>query len=597
MRSIQSFLLAITVYCVFIGLNVSCSDNNYISPLRDVTLDSLVFDYLQDSRIINLSGLNQSNCEISSTSAWCSVNVEETHITICVEKNSSDKDRQSYVVIRDIYDNTQIDFIVYQKSREIQDILNSFVLISQSGHEFRPFLVDDKNIFIEVPNTENLDSMLIKIEHPMNSVYIDDKRPIDGERYDFSDFTIPHTLYIEVNNETISKKIVVFDLPVLMITTPDSLPIVSKTVRKEGCSLSLVLPDNVIDSLGTAGIRGRGNISWEQPKKPYNIKLDKKHSILDMEKSKHWQLLANATFDRTQLHNDVAFKIAQMTDYKWVQSGRFVELIINGSHEGLYYLCEKVRIESSKINITEITPSDTVGISLTGGYMLEGGISKDYPTSFTTSFYNTTVGAYPLYWEFVKPEDSIPEAQINYITNALNKLESLIANDSTLFLGSYREYLDIESAINWWLVQNLCINEEACRAKNLFLYKDRDSSIGVSKFTIGPPWDFDAWSFGTGGLRFLPVYDLTWCYGDLLRDPFFVNRLKEKWCDYYESWKKEIPVYIDSQYNYIYRSARRNEVLWPDWPYSLESFEQSVVEMKEAFSVQIEWMNSFILGL
>ena len=44
---------------------------------------------------------------------------------------------------------------------------------------------------------------------------------------------------------------------------------------------------------GATEIRGRGNSTWSQPKKPYRLKLDKKTDLLGMGKSKHWVLLAN----------------------------------------------------------------------------------------------------------------------------------------------------------------------------------------------------------------------------------------------------------------------------------------------------------------
>lgn len=62
-------------------------------------------------------------------------------------------------------------------------------------------------------------------------------------------------------------------------------------------------------------------------------------------------MLANAKYDRTQLHNATAFEIARLTDYPWIPSGRYVELVLNGVHKGLYYLCEKIRIEKGKIDI------------------------------------------------------------------------------------------------------------------------------------------------------------------------------------------------------------------------------------------------------
>ena len=350
---------------------------------------------------------------------------------------------------------------------------------------------------------------------------------------------------------------------------------------------------------GGAGIKGRGNSTWLQPKKPYNVKLDKKKEILGMMKSKHWLLLSNPYYDPTQLHNDVAFQIARMTDYPWVQSGKFVELILNGKHEGLYYLCEKVRIEKGKIDIAEIKPEYISGDSLTGGYLLEAGLKAKEEISFTTDYYNKTGKGfeYSLVWNLETPEDNVPQEQIAYIKNQFNYLESLIANDETLFSGEYMSFFDIETAINWFLVENICFNQEASRSKNLIVYKDRDSSISGGKLTIGPPWDLDAWTFNKEGYHQLYVRYYTWFYDRLLQDPVFVSRLKEKWDSYFPAWKEQIPDYIDELYDKINHGACRNKVLWADWVtwyYGDKSYKEYVEDMKEAFLSQLEWMNDEI---
>lgn len=150
----------------------------------------------------------------------------------------------------------------------------------------------------------------------------------------------------------------------------------------------------IVDSydLGTAGIRGRGHSSWGQPKKPYNVKFDKKQSPLGMSKSKHWILLANAYYDRTQLHNATAFEMARLVGFDWGLEGRFVELILNGTHKGLYYLCEKIRAEKDKINIHSM--DETSGDITTGWYLLESHVvlvENDLTASYPANYIDTSV--------------------------------------------------------------------------------------------------------------------------------------------------------------------------------------------------------------
>lgn len=58
-------------------------------------------------------------------------------------------------------------------------------------------------------------------------------------------------------------------------------------------------------------IRGRGNTTWEQTKKPFAIKLDKKQSICGLPKHKRWVLIANY-LDNSFLKNSSAFILSEM---------------------------------------------------------------------------------------------------------------------------------------------------------------------------------------------------------------------------------------------------------------------------------------------
>lgn len=323
-----------------------------------------------------------------------------------------------------------------------------------------------------------------------------------------------------------------------MIDTPDGRGIESKEFRIENCKIQLVYTDGSVSNLGTAGIKVRGNTTAEQPKKPYNIKFETKQSILDMKSSKHWILLSNPFYDRTQLHNATAFEIARLTDFPWVQSGKFVELFLNGEHKGLYYLCEKIDVEKDRINIDKLKVKDIDDDTITGGYLIESDVYKESQTlkeqyTFVTDYFNRTGSStahspgfsWVLGWFLKSPDEDVPEEQLNYISSHMNTMESLIYDDEHLLEGTYRDYFDIETAINWWLVEELCCNEEATRSKNLYMYKKREDN----KIYVGSPWDFDALTFGFSGTVHLWVKNTALYYRQLLKDPYFIKRVKEKW--------------------------------------------------------------------
>ncbi|MCP4499528.1 MAG: hypothetical protein GY822_06130, partial [Deltaproteobacteria bacterium] len=121
---------------------------------------------------------------------------------------------------------------------------------------------------------------------------------------------------------------------------------------------------------GDLEIRGRGNSTWGKPKKPYKLKLEDKSKLLGMPKSKHWALLANY-FDPSQLRNSAAMFLGEQTTLAWTPKLRHVEVQVNGEFIGLYQLAETVRIEDNRVDITEMSPSDTGPVDITGGYLLE----------------------------------------------------------------------------------------------------------------------------------------------------------------------------------------------------------------------------------
>ena len=494
-------------------------------------------------------------------------------------------------VIDSISFTTSSDTVVTDKT----DFL-TFRLVSNTGKYYSSFLIDDNAIHIKVPQDENLTSLRPKFKHNGLKVLVGDREIKSGkDTLDFSDFLNPQELIVESSNGARQQRtVILYDLPVILINTPDGNPIASKYVRTEGCQMTLVDADGKVEDLGTAGIKGRGNSTWLLPKKPYNVKLDKKHEILGMKPSKHWNLMANAYYDRTQLRNAVAYEMARLTDYPWVQSGTFVEVILNKKHIGLYYLCEKIRAESGRIEIDKIAPTDTIGEALTGGYLIESDI-QDFPENFSNTFLTDYINrtgenlAQYMHWELKQPDEDVPIQQRDYIRETLNHVERLMCDSDSLAAGKYRELFDIESAINWWLIQEVTLNEEASRSKNIFMYKDRNG-----KLTVGPPWDFDAWTFGMYGTRHFYCTRRSFYIRYLLKDPVFLERAKEKWAIYKEIWKENIGTFLVTQREMILRAAERNEKMWPDYHVlnfvNEKTYVESTQEMFGALIDQINWI-------
>ena len=223
-------------------------------------------------------------------------------------------------------------------------------------------------------------------------------------------------------------------LPVLFIETPDHATIPDKhSDWLAGTQIKLYNPDWTIDYEGMTGIRGRGNSTWGYPKKPYAMKLDSKAEILGMPKHKRWVLLAN-WLDRTLLRNHIAFKIATMTDLAYTPRGQFVEVYLNGKHNGCYLLCEHIKVDKNRVNVDELEDDLT-----DSGYIMELDSYFDEVNKFRSAHYD-------LPYMFKDP-DEVNEAQFAFIENYVNNMEESLIDDARFATREYRGITWIEDVV------------------------------------------------------------------------------------------------------------------------------------------------------
>lgn len=112
------------------------------------------------------------------------------------------------------------------------------------------------------------------------------------------------------NGRSVEHSVYFSKLPVVYIDT-NHVPIVDKENYVKGSML--IQGNDKYNSTNTTlydgelEIRGRGNSSWEAPKKPYRIKLASKADIFGMGANKHWTLLANY-YDSSLSRNKLSYR-------------------------------------------------------------------------------------------------------------------------------------------------------------------------------------------------------------------------------------------------------------------------------------------------
>lgn len=383
--------------------------------------------------------------------------------------------------------------------------------------------------------------------------------------------------------------------PVLGIVTDGEKAVVSRDKWIEG-RMVIDRQEGECEELSCRiEIKGRGNNTWSREKKPYAIKLTEKSTVMGMKKHKRWVLLANAV-DKTLLRNRVAFEIGRRTGMPWTSDSRFVEVVLNGKYLGNYLLCEQIRVDKNRLDITEMTDADNDGEALTGGYLLELDRYYDEVNKFRTSLRDLPVN-------IKEPdEDVLTEAQRTYITEYVNQAEALIYAAGKPD-AAYRDYVDIESFADWWIVQELCHNHDVRLPGSCYMYKDRGG-----KLSAGPLWDFDMMTFISSRSFLLKEYEVTdftgrdrslW-FKRLFEDPVFVAKVKERWQAYKPAFET-IPAFIEAEAAKIEKSAVVNWNMW-----SLTDnvnhdeqlpWNEAVSQMKTNYTDRLNWMDQQISGL
>ena len=366
-------------------------------------------------------------------------------------------------------------------------------------------------------------------------------------------------------------------LPRVYINTPDGIKITSKTEWVEDSNIRIVNADGTENLNATTSIRGRGNSTWGYPKKPYALKLDSKAEVLGMPKHKRWVLLAN-WMDRTLLRNDVAFEMGRRI-MEWAPRGQFVELYINGVHQGNYYLCEQIKVDKNRVDIDD------------DGYILE---FDDYGPSDEINYFYSPVMNYPV--TIKEPDEEVITSWEHpvflYIQNYVGDVERLLDEDqNTLSRWSeLQDMLDIRSYIDWWLIHELTGNTEPGHPKSSYMFK-KDGG----KLYAGPVWDFDWQTFSwrpSGPV----VAEFIW-YRHLFRYEEFRAAVKERWSQTKDIYI-DIDAYISSQAELI-RSS--NEVNIAKWPITMnvnedydDSFDKAISMMRSRYDERIKVIDNYI---
>ena len=236
-------------------------------------------------------------------------------------------------------------------------------------------------------------------------------------------------------------------------------------------------------------IKGHGNTSWHEEKKPYEIKLPQEVPLCDMSASDKWTLLSNH-IDNTKLLNKLAFDFSSMIGMEYSIEADWVDLYIDDVYMGNYLLCHEPDIGKNDLNITDLEKlnkehfdpnnayeePDSKGYSyntnfpnISGGYLLEANVDEHYDER-NAGFRLESGKAFTL-----KSPKNASKEEVDYIAEYVRRVEDdLVGN------------IDMDSFSKRFFVHELFMNHDTAITSYYFYKKPDDPMLYA-----GPTWDFD----------------------------------------------------------------------------------------------------------
>jgi len=377
-------------------------------------------------------------------------------------------------------------------------------------------------------------------------------------------------------------------IPHIYIETAGAVDVVSKdnyingTVRVDGKGVNTDL------AINTMRIKGRGNSTWNKPKKPYRIKLDAAASVLGLQSARDWVLLANWQ-DYTFMTNAVAMKIGKQLGMPYTNTIIPVDVTINGKYVGNYTLTEQIEVKDGRVNIGK------------EGVLLEMDTNYDEDWKFISTGYSLPV--------MVKAPEIDSEVQFNTIKQEFLDFEALVKR-SDFPNNNYGNYIDKQQLVNYLIVYNLTGNLEIKHPKSVYMHKAKGG-----KYTMGPIWDFD-WGFGldddTRRYFEYPVDNPLFRLGDtnkgivffsrFLNDPEVKNLYKSTWDNYKNMKLDELLKYIEQYAASIRVSQTKDLERWKpnrsnydaEWAPFASNFPEIKKDLKTYLRKRANYITSYV---
>ncbi len=349
-------------------------------------------------------------------------------------------------------------------------------------------------------------------------------------------------------------------IPVVYVNTVDATPIVDKE-NKIPAGLYVEVPENsAYEPLGSEEspieltIKGRGNSSWNWPKKPYKLKFEKKTSILGLPKHKHFALIAFNQGYTDWLNAMAGMELGRIAGMPWNPAIIPVELILNGSYEGLYFLVESIKIDSNRLDIFEQDELCEDPEIIPYGWLVE---IDNYDDEAQISI--TETDNIKLRITHHSPE-VVSDMQRQWLIDEFTNINAAVYSDEEND-EDWTKYIDAQSLARYFIVREVLHDYDAFNG-SCYLHKDKQTD---AKWHFGPIWDPTVCGYKENWVIYdHPEWAQVHWMGKIFETESFKIKFNEVWDEIYPDKLNAIFPYLESQAMPLLEADAKNYERWPD---------------------------------
>ncbi len=333
--------------------------------------------------------------------------------------------------------------------------------------------------------------------------------------------------------------------------------------------MEIIDNDNNVNSLNDKAafindgkIKLRGMTSRGFLKRQYGIKLMKdgeelEESILGLDADEDY-VLSNSILDLSGIRNYLTMNIGgEIVEY--TPDVRFCEVIFKDgdsyTYQGLYLMMEKIKKGKGHIEMEDYSEKDS---------KLNYAVCRDrynYTTKTLSTYASDNKLCYG-YFTMVYPKaKNISDKGIEAIENELSTIEKCIYSDDYDEFLQYSRYLDVDSFINYFIVNEFFMNYDAGN-NSTYYYKNQNDRLA-----IGPLWDYDNaidnYSADVANPEYMVFVKQPW-FEKLIRDPLFQKKLIARYKELRKTYLNTefIENFIDETYEYLGNASLRDSSRW-----------------------------------